>query len=151
MIPIIFLTLIAAGSFGTYKALVIDEPGLEISYAASDQNDVPVQVKTGSGMEEAYRLTRGTRVKLLKDDNAESVPGYSRLRDAEDEREYYIADANLTKSKDDVVLEKELYVRTPVTLYANAEGPEIASFAAKGSKLEVKGYDMLMEDGSVHK
>ena len=63
----------------------------------------------------------------------------------------YMKAENLVPTTDMVVQETEVYVRTPVTIYAEQEGPAIGSFAAKGASLRVAGYDKLLEDGSVHK
>ena len=63
----------------------------------------------------------------------------------------YIRTDNLTETRSSCVQEEEVYVRTPVTVYAGADGPEIASFAPKGTCLEVTGYDELLDDGSISK
>ena len=63
----------------------------------------------------------------------------------------YMKADNLVSSIEDVVQETRVYVRTPVTIYAEKSGPAIASFAAKGTELKVTGYDQLLKDGSVHK
>ena len=72
--------------------------------------------------------------------------------DSDSELRYmYIREDNIADSLDSVVKETEVYVRTPATVYAEADGPAIASFAAKGSCLKVTGYDKLNDDGSVGK
>ena len=71
--------------------------------------------------------------------------------DKAEDKTLYINEENIAETPDDVVRETEVYVRTPVTIYAEAEGPAIASFAPKGSCLEVRGYDSLEKDGSIHK
>lgn len=54
-------------------------------------------------------------------------------------------------SKDrDVVLEKEKYVRTSVTVYKNESDSKIESFIKKGNKIDIIGYDKLLDDGSVN-
>ena len=63
----------------------------------------------------------------------------------------YMKQENLVPSTDRVVQETEVYVRTPVTIYAEASGPAIASFAPKGTCLSVTGYDNMLADGSVYK
>ena len=63
----------------------------------------------------------------------------------------YIREDCLSDDINDVVRETEVYVRTPVTIYAEKEGPAIASFAPKGSCLKVAGYDVMNDDGSVNK
>ena len=71
--------------------------------------------------------------------------------DKNEDRKLYIKEENIAETADDVVRETEVYVRTPATVYAEEEGPAIASFAPKGSCLEVKGYDRLEKDGTIHK
>ena len=63
----------------------------------------------------------------------------------------YVKPENLVSSRDEVVQEKELFVRTPVTLYRSSKGPEIAGFAPKGTRLEVTGFAGLDENGEVAK
>ena len=63
----------------------------------------------------------------------------------------YVKPENLVSSRDEVVQEKELFVRTPVTLYRKSRGPEIAGFAPKGTRLEVTGFAGLDKNGEVAK
>lgn len=65
--------------------------------------------------------------------------------------EYFVDKNMLTSDRHNIVQEKKVYVRTPVTVYENAEGPEIASYMAKGSEMKVLSYDELQDDGYVHK
>lgn len=64
---------------------------------------------------------------------------------------YYILADNLADSPDTCVTESEVYVRTPATIYKDAEGPAIASYAPKGTRLKVTGFDKLLENGYVNK
>ena len=63
----------------------------------------------------------------------------------------YVRPENLADSREDVVQEKELFVRTPVTIYQNSEGPVIAGFLPKGTRLEVTGFAGLDKSGEVAK
>lgn len=110
--------------------------------------------------ENGRRIVRGTPLRRYSE--TEVVGGETYVRVAESPGSLdevfedpgfavYIKESNLAASKDDVVREKEVYVRTPVTIYKEAKGPAIASFAAKGSKLSVTGYDRIDEAGSVNK
>lgn len=119
---------------------------------------------------ETYQITRGTSVKRLREKIRIGDVTYVRIKDraAPLKRaagllkrgsgspgpcpEYrYIREDSLTDDINDVVREKEVYVRTPLTVYAESEGPAIASFAPKGTCLRVTGYDMMNGDGSVNK
>ena len=64
---------------------------------------------------------------------------------------YYVNRSALVDSPNQVIQEKQVWVRTSATVYENETGAEIASFAKKGSCLEVVGYDDMAEDGSIGK
>lgn len=64
---------------------------------------------------------------------------------------YYVCADSLCSSKKSAVKEEEVYVRTSAVIYENEEGPEIASYMKKGSKMQVLGYDMLKDNGYVNK
>ena len=102
---------------------------------------------------EIGRLVRGTSVKKLI--GIKEVDGvmYCRVDNTglEGAADLYMKLENLVHSADMVVQETEVYVRTPVTIYAEESGPSITSFAPKGTCLRVTGYDKMLTDGSVHK
>ena len=131
----------------------------ERAFIAGENAAVQVYQPDRQGnLQEAKTLPRGTEV-ILKEGNPAEMDGetYQRiiLEDSDDPEldgaALYISPRNLTDRKSKVVQEKELYVRTPVTLYENSEGPEIAGFIPKGTKLEVIGYKNLQKDGTVTK
>lgn len=94
-------------------------------------------------------LQRGIQVKDLNQEYTENGVTYTIIE--YNGENYYISRSALVDSMDDVVQETELWVRTSATVYTNESGPEIASFAKKGSCLTVIGYDELQSDGSVYK
>ena len=106
-----------------------------------DEGGAPVQ--SGS-------IPRGTAVSLsgktAKDHDGNLLKGVRY-----EGGEVFVDEENLTADKDDVVLEDEVYVRTPATIYSEPEGPEIAGFVQKGESLRVTGYDAVEEDGTVDK
>ena len=92
---------------------------------------------------------RGTNV-ILVDDPAVDMDGnvlYDRI--LLNDTEYFIDQGSHVPYFEGCVLEKEKYVRTPVTIYQKADEARIAGFARKGSKLKVTGFDGFKEDGSV--
>ena len=149
------------------------------AYIAGTSKDVPAytiekdeKAENESGdagkVSEAERLVRGTQVKRYADkveiDGVKYVrvdktlPGTSltegteSTEDKEDGRDaLYVNEDNLVSSPDDIVQEKEVYVRTPVTIYSEETGPAIESFAPKGSRLEVTGFDKIRPDGYINK
>ena len=165
LIIVLLMTLITAGSFSAFLTLTIDEPNAVVGYAAGREKSIPVFSKKEDGsFELTESIVRGTRIKYYADAEKEGDKQYYRLKDAknisgfengdseeQDDVVYFVSDENLAKQKNAVVKESEVYVRTPATIYKEALGPAIASFAEKGSRLKVSGYDKLLSDGSVNK
>ena len=117
----------------------------------SDQDETPAD--RSEEAVEVGTVVRGSSVKKLVGYKDVDGVRYCRVENTglEEEADLYMKEQNLVPAADMVVQETEVYVRTPVTIYADESGPSIASFAPKGTCLKVAGYDMLMEDGSVHK
>ena len=171
---IIFVCLVMVLAYFSALSKITPEP--EYAFAAGTEKDVPVyligipideenteaeepaegesdQESTDAEAVEVGRLVRGTAVKKLI--GFEDVDGvrYCRVDNTgfEGAADLYMREENLVLSADKVVQEKEIFVRTPVTIYAEKTGPSIKSFAPKGTCLAVTGYDELLADGSVHK
>ena len=124
----------------------------EKAFIAGDENLVQVYKMGEQGsLVEAKALPRGTKVTLRDEEPAELDEGRYQRVYLDGDKERYIKPRNLTDRKSKVVREKELYVRTPVTIYQDSEGPEIAGFAPKGTKLQVTGFGGLGKDGAVAK
>lgn len=132
------------------------------AYVAGSTNDAAVYMIDDEAAAEAGRVTRGTEVARYNDQKDIDGVRYDRVDiDAaglvteqtadEGKGPYYMKDDDLAVLWGDVVRETEVYVRTPATIYAEADGPAIASFAAKGSCLKVLGYDSLELNGCVNK
>ena len=112
---------------------------------------------------EIRRLVRGTPVKLHKQTRVIDGEVYVKAEEYTPETVFaqqgsgtpqlttYVRQSDLAESRDDIVRETEVFVRTPVTIYAEKTGPAIASFAPKGSCLKVTGYDKVDRNGLVNK
>ena len=61
---------------------------------------------------------------------------------------YYVLPSNIALSLEEVVLEKELFVRTSYNLLENLDG-NLLSLVNKGSRADIVGYNKLLDDGSV--
>ena len=96
---------------------------------------------------EITQIKRGEEVTILKDNIINNEQEYSQVK--YDKNEYYILSSNLVDDINDAVLEKEMYVRTSVTLYENLESIKIKGLVEKGEKLEVLGFNSINDDGSV--
>ncbi len=132
--------------FSNGKNIVINKNTM---YLASYDNLVKLySLDEEDNLKESTSVKRGTKVisydnKLLKDNVKYTKIEY-------DKNNYYV-DSSLLVSKDrDVVLEKEKYVRTSVTVYKNESDSKIESFIKKGNKIDIIGYDKLLDDGSVN-
>ena len=108
-------------------------------------------------MEESTEIPRGTKIssydvkKTIDDTNyMEIIVSNKDEKNSTETAKYYIIESNLSTNKDDVVKEKEKYVRTSSTIYKNSEDYKIASFIKKGNKLDILGYDKIDAEGNVN-
>jgi hypothetical protein len=123
--------------------------GKSSMYLAGDTNKVTTYIMDeDNSFKENSELVRGKKViysgkKVNMNDNEYLLIKF-------DNKEYYVNAKQLVKNVKDVVLEKERYVRTSVTVYENETDSKIASFIKKGNKLDIIGYDKLFDDGNVN-
>lgn len=121
----------------------------DIMYLASSNNMIKLYIQDEDGkLKEDKDLVRGTKVDSYKDTINDNNKEYVKIE--YDKNIYYVSTDNLVKNENDVVQEKVKYVRTSVTVYQNSEDSKIESFIRKGNKLDIVGYDKLLEDGSVN-
>lgn len=121
----------------------------DIMYLASSDNMIKLYIQDEDGkLKEDKDLVRGTKVDSYKDTINYNDKEYVKIE--YDKNVYYVSTDNLVKNENDVVQEKIKYVRTSVTVYQNSEDSKIESFIKKGNKLDIVGYDKLLEDGSVN-
>ena len=88
---------------------------------------------------EIKELSRGTKVQELQQQD-----DYIKIK-IENE-EYLVKKENLNEN---IVQEKEIFVRTPCILYEDENG-KILSHLKKGEKLEITGYDKINNNGKVN-
>ena len=121
----------------------------DIMYLASSNNMIKLYIQDEDGkLKEDKDLVRGTKVDSYKDAINDNDKEYVKIE--YDKNIYYVSTDNLVKNENDVVQEKVKYVRTSVTVYQNNEDSKIESFIKKGNKLDIVGYDKLLEDGTVN-
>ena len=128
---LVFLFLIFSQNVGNSK-----EQSLEVRFLASNQKEVEVRNE-----QDSILLVRGSKVFLLEENGSEAKVQYQGSI-------YFIPISNLVQNKEEIVQEKEMYVRTSATLYESDSSSNIEGFLKKGEKVEVIGYDNLLEDGS---
>ena len=145
---IILILIIGIIIFFTSKGKNISI-GKSSMYLAGDNNKVTTYIMDeDNSLKENSELVRGKKViysgkKVNMNDNEYLLIKF-------DNKEYYVNAKQLVKNVKDVVLEKERYVRTSVTVYENETDSKIASFIKKGNKLDIIGYDKLFDDGNVN-
>ena len=96
-------------------------------------------------------LPRGTQVRV-DDTQKRKVAGenYLTVKDASG-KHYYAKESSLVASRNDVVTEKRMYVRTPASIITDIATSKIGGLAAKGSKVEILDYDTLLANGVVNR
>ena len=100
---------------------------------------------------DALEISRGNIVTMYEKEyknKEDETKTYNKI--IYNEKEYYIDLNQLVGLEESPVLEKEIYVRTPVTVYKNEKDNTILGFLSKGSKIDIVGYDKINEDGSIN-
>lgn len=121
-------------------------------YLASDNNSVMLynydkendSLKDGEEVVRKNKVTTTLKDYIVKDDIKYVKVKYN-------DNDYFVNINNLVNKEEEVVLEKNRFVRTSVTVYKEKDDFKIESFIKKGNELEILGYDSLKEDGSVNK
>ncbi|MGN1342595.1 MAG: putative glycoside hydrolase [Bacilli bacterium] len=146
----IFILLILIGVIiflwkGT-KKIIIEK---ESKFLAGTTSTIELFIMDEEGnLQSSKELVRGTKVIDL---NKKITYEEKEYREIEYEKNnYYVNSINLVKDEKQVVLEKNKFVRTSVTVYENETDSKIASFIKKGNELNIIGYDKLLEDGTTN-
>ena len=148
----IFLILLIILVFGLFfitkglKKVVIHSKDKYISGTSS--SIITYVLDDESNLKETDSIIRGTKVKSSGKTITRNDVVYEEI--SYKDNKYYLVKGSLASNKKDVVLEKEKYVRAPVTIYENEKDTKIKSYAKKGSKLDIIGYDTLLDDGTVN-
>ena len=139
--------------FGKSTGTIFD--GSRTGYLANTTSKVSIyELKTiekddkkSQELELKEDLVRGTKVKYFEDKTFQ-YEEKNYLKIEYNQKEYYVLKDNLKTKLEDVVLEKELYVRTSNNILKDLDG-KLGTLAKKGDKVEVTGYNKLQEDGTV--
>ncbi len=121
--------------------------GMDKGYIAG--TTVTVEIYDIEG-KEVERLSRGKEVKYSLKDVIKTDDGKSLYKIAYGSKVGYVDKASLTKDYNKVVKETDVYVRTPQNLYSAPDDGTLLGLVRKGELLEVLGFDMLNEDGTVN-
>lgn len=122
-------------------------------YLASENNVVSIYEysKNEDGTEvlnKSEDITRGTKISTKNDKFTYEEKEYTLIN--YNDKDYYVLSNELVDNDKDVVLEKNKFVRTSVTVYKNEVDSKIESFIKKGNELEILDYDKLLDNGNVN-
>lgn len=108
-------------------------------------NDSLVVSLYNEKLESIKNIVRGEKVVIYPNQKLED----NYIKISYNEEEYYVNKDNLVERIEDVVFEKEVYVRTSYNINKDLDSIELLDLMIKGSKLDVIGYDTLLDDGNV--
>ena len=127
------------------------------AYAAGRTNTVKVYTLEGEALKEAGEVTRGSALKKYLKTVTDSGVTYHQVSvdsfaDGTETGDavLYMDEGSLADTAEGAVLEKEVYVRTSATIYKEPGKPDIASFAPKGTHLDITGHDRLLDNGYIN-
>lgn len=137
---IVLVFLVATGCFFILKGYL--DIKYKKAYIASNYQQVVVYDEQ---FDEIITLPRGTEIRYLnRIVNYQNKQFYQIKYNFDN---YYIETKNITTSKQKIVLEEILYLRSTSTLYNDEK--EIITLINKGEAVEVIGFKNLSSDGSV--
>ena len=132
--------------------LIIFFPRSELSND-TDTNYISSEINTVTLYDLEYNevdtIYRGTKVIVYKFKEKKDDTIYIKIK--YNDKFYLINENNLVSREQDIIKEKELFVRTPLTVYNDLNSSKILSYIKKGERVEILGYDKLDEKGSVNK
>ena len=125
------------------KEVVKEVP--ELNYISSETSEV---VLYDLEYKESIKINRGEKINVYKFKEKKEDIIYVKIKYKDNF--YLVNENNLTTNKEGIIKEKELFVRTNLTVYKDINSSKILSYIKKGEKVDIIGYDKL-EDGIVNK
>ena len=92
-------------------------------------------------------IFRGSEVLKYDKDIKEEEKTFKKIK--YNDKTYYVMSDNVVLSEEDIIKEKELFVRTSTTIYKDTTN-KIESYVKKGERLDIIGYDKIT-DGVVNR
>ncbi|MBE6139666.1 MAG: hypothetical protein E7174_04135 [Firmicutes bacterium] len=115
------------------------------NYISSEVSDV---ILYDLEYKESIKINRGEEVDVYKFKEKREDNVYVKIK-YKDEF-YMVNENNLTDNIENIIQEKEMFVRTNLTVYKDDNSSKILSYIKKGERLEILGYDKI-ENGVVNK
>lgn len=94
---------------------------------------------------EAKELYRGTKVEYYNNKIVDERTNQELVEIKVDNQTYFVKAENLVEDYNQVVYEKQLYVRTTTTVYKKADSSEILGCIKKGEVVDIIGFDKLTD------
>ena len=108
------------------------------NYISSDTTEV---ILYDLEYNESIKINRGEEVEAYKFKEKKEDDIYIKIKYND---EYYLINQNnLTTNKSEIIKEKELFIRTNITVYKDLDSSKILSYIKKGEKVEILGFDKL--------
>ena len=98
---------------------------------------------------EVDSISRGSKVEAYKFKEKKDDSIYIKIKYKD--KFYLVNEEYLTSNRDDIVKEKELFVRTNLTVYKEENSSKILSYIKKGERVEILGFDKVDEKGIVNR
>ena len=153
--PFIFMFVIFCGVgcyflFGNVNIKSIPIIKDKYGYLASDNNMVKLYSldEEKDVLVEEESVSRGKKIKILDKDIKKDEDTYKSIK--LDGKSYYVSKKNVVKDEKGVVLEKNIYIRTPHVILDDIKTSKINGFATKGSSYDIVDYDYIDDNGNVH-
>lgn len=135
----LLVLLIIAAIFVVFLKLMFKETiNMSDMYLASNGKEI---VLYDTEYNEAKKVIRGEKVSAYDKSFTNNDIEYKKIK--YDDNEYYILPSNLVSNYEESVQEKNMYVRTPVTIYKDSNGADILGYLPKGSSLDILGFDKM--------
>lgn len=112
------------------------------TYISSDVGQVQLY---NLNYEDDIKIFRGTKVKTDNEIIYNNEKSYQKIIYNDN---YYLIESDYIG--DEIIKEKEVYVRTPLVLYETSDDSKIRSYIKKGEKLDIVGFDKINDDGTVN-
>ena len=118
---------------------------IQTNYISSETSEV---ILYDLEYNESIKISRGEKVNVYNFKEKKEDDIYIKIK--YNDEFYLINQNNLVSNEQDIVKEKELFVRTNLTVYKDSSSSKILSYIKKGERVEIIGFDKL-EVGIVNK
>lgn len=144
IIILLFIVFICVFGIKLLNKSKIEE--ITINYISSNTNSAPLYDLEYNNID---NIVRGIKVDAY--DFKEKKGDIIYIKIKYNNKFYMIKEDNLTTRENEIIKEKEMFVRTNLTLYKDKTSSKILSLIKKGERLEIIGYDKINSEGKVNK